>query len=246
MNLEGKTALVTGAARRIGKSIALLLAQQGVDVALHYHNSRNEAEEVFGEIHGMGRRCWMTSHDLSDSINTESWFRNLLSETGNLDILVNSASEFTGGGYMKMSSVELTRSMNLHVQSPLIMIRIMHETGLAGSVVNILDTRVADRDPAHSAYHLGKRGLYTLTRDLAVEMAPTLRINAVAPGVILPPTGTDETWIERLKSTNPLLERGTLKDVCDAVLYLLGAGFVTGQVIFVDGGRHLKGNAYGM
>ncbi len=112
--------------------------------------------------------------------------------------------------------------------------------------MNILDTRVADRDPAHSAYHLGKRGLYTLTRDLAVEMAPTLRINAVAPGVILPPPGTDETWIERLKSTNPLLERGTVKDVCDAVLYLLGAGFVTGQVIFVDGGRHLKGNAYGM
>ncbi|MCK5249831.1 MAG: SDR family oxidoreductase [Spirochaetaceae bacterium] len=246
MNFDGKIALVTGAARRLGKSIALSLAHQGADVILHYRNSRNETEAVYKEILNMGRRCWMTSHDLSDSSETESWFRNLLSETGIPDILVNSASEFLEGGYVEMSGAELTRSMNLHVQSPLIMIRIMHESGITGSVVNILDTRVADRDSAHSAYHLGKRGLYTLTRDLAVEMAPSLRINAVAPGVILPPPGEDETWIKRLKSTNPLLERGTEEDICDAVLYLLGAGFVTGQVIFVDGGRHLKGNAYGL
>jgi pteridine reductase len=246
MNLKGKTALVTGAARRIGSSIAKTLAQNGADVVLHYNNSRKEAESLSEEIHKSGRKCWLTKHDLTDSDSTEFWFRKLLVEVKNLDILVNSASEFPEGNYRTMDSAELNRSMNLHVQSPLVMIRIMSESNQNGSVVNILDTRIADRDPSHAAYHMAKRGLFTLTRDLAVEMAPRLRINGVAPGVILPPDGKDESWIEKLKSTNPLQDRGTADDVTDAVMYLIKADFVTGQVIYVDGGRHLEGNVYGL
>ena len=122
----------------------------------------------------------------------------------------------------------------------------MSESNQNGSVVNILDTRIADQDPSHAAYHMAKRGLFTLTRDLAIEMAPKLRINGVAPGVILPPDGKDESWIEKLKSTNPLQDRGSADDVADAVMYLIKADFVTGQIIYVDGGRHLKGNVYGL
>lgn len=246
MILKGKTALITGAARRLGKSIAYVLAENGADIVLHYLKSGSEAEKLAEEIRRTGRKCLLTSHDLSDAENTENWFRNLLAESGGLDILINSASEFPECGYESMSAPELNRSMNIHVQSPLVMMRILYENAREACVVNILDTRIADRDPVHSAYHLGKRGLFTLTRDLAAEFAPKMRINAVAPGIILPPPGKDEKWIERLKSSNPMNASGTEKDITDAVMYLIQAGFVTGQVIYVDGGRHLKGNVYGL
>jgi NAD(P)-dependent dehydrogenase (short-subunit alcohol dehydrogenase family) len=172
--------------------------------------------------------------------------RLLIKECGGIDILVNSASEYPEGDYRSLDAGTLGRSMAIHVLSPAAMIRVMHQQGTEGCAVNILDTRIADRDPNHAAYHLAKRSLYTLTRDLAAEMAPLLRVNAVAPGLILPPPGMNEARAEALKSTNPMGEWGRPEDVADAVLYLAGAGFVTGQVIFVDGGRHLKGNIYGL
>lgn len=246
MKLKGKTAMVTGGGRRLGKEIAMSLARQGADIILHYYRSEKEVTEVLKEIHGMGRQCRITRQDLSDSEQTERWFESLMKEKIPLDILVNSASDYSGNKYMDMNAGELSRSMSIHVHSPLIMMRKMRKNGYHGSIVNILDTRVADRDSIHASYHLGKRGLFTITRDLAVEFAPELRINAVAPGIILPPDGTDEHWIERLKASNPLMKRGNPEDVCEAVLFLINAEFITGQIIYVDGGRHLKGNAYGL
>ncbi|RKX98468.1 MAG: hypothetical protein DRZ90_02770 [Spirochaetes bacterium] len=244
MRFNGKTALVTGGGRRLGKEIALSLARQGADIILHFFQSRQEADDTSEEIRMLGRKCRISSHNLSDADFTEKWFGNLIGENGCPDILINSASSYYEDTYMNMRVERLQESMNLHVYSPLVMIRMMYEVGRGGSVVNLLDTRVADRDPFHASYHLGKRGLSSITRDLAAEFAPVLRINAVAPGIILPPDGQGEEWIERLKSTNPLLERGTALDVSDAVLFLAEARFTTGQIIFVDGGRHLKGNAY--
>lgn len=246
MKLKGKTALITGAGRRLGKAMALSLAEKGADIILHYRNSAEEAAALAGEIRLMGRHCILTFQDLSESDTTERWFRNLIEENGKLDILINSASAFPEGDYETLGAAELNRSINLHVHSPLIMIRVLYELSTAASVINILDTRIADRDPLHAAYHLGKRGLFTLTKDLAFEMAPKLRINGIAPGIILPPAGKDDTWLERLKSSNPMQERGSVKDITNAMMYLIQAEFVTGQIIYVDGGRHLKGNAYGL
>ena len=104
---------------------------------------------------------------------------------------------------------------------------------------------MVDYDRAHAAYHLSKRMLFTLTRMMALEFAPQIRVNAVAPGLILPPPGQDASFLERMASTNPLGRHGDASDVADAVLFLTGAGFVTGQVIYVDGGRHMKGAVYG-
>jgi len=244
MRFKGQTALVTGGARRLGKEIALSLARQGADIILHYFQSRQEADDTSEEIRMLGRKCRISSHNLSDADFTEKWFGNLIGENGCPDILINSASSYYEDTYKNMRVEKLQDSMNLHVYSPLVMIRMMYEVGRGGSVVNLLDTRVADRDPFHASYHLGKRGLSSITRDLAAEFAPVLRINAVAPGIVLPPDGQGEEWIERLKSTNLLLEMGTALDVSDAVLFLAEARFTTGQIIFVDGGRHLKGNAY--
>jgi len=245
MDLKGKTALVTGGGRRLGKEIALALAREGSDIILHYHHSQLEAEKVSEKIMAMGRRCTISRQDLSDPKGTEEWIDELL-KNHQPEILVNSASVYSENTYRNLDAQVLADSMNLHVHSPLIMIRRMYELGIRGRIVNILDTRIADRDRIHAAYHLGKRGLFTITRDLAREFAPELRINGVAPGIILPPEGKDEKWMERLKTSNPLVSYGSPADVCDAVLFLISAEFITGQIIFVDGGRNLKGNAYGL
>jgi len=246
MKIKGKTALVTGGGRRLGKEIALSLADQGANIILHYHQSQRDAEETSRKIRKAGVSCYLSSHNLEDAELTGIWFEGLLKTQGCPDILINSASNYTEDSYSGMSSADLQKSMSLHVYSPMEIIRHMYDSGKEVSVVNILDTRVVDRDPAHASYHLGKRGMLTITRDLAVDFAPHLRINAVAPGIILPPEGKGEEWIERLKSSNPLKRRGNAEDICDAVQFLVGAEFTTGQIIFVDGGRHLKGNAYGL
>ena len=117
--------------------------------------------------------------------------------------------------------------------------------GIEGVIVNFLDTRIEDYDRKHAAYHLSKRMLYTLTRMMAIEFAPLVRVNAVAPGLILPPPGKDESYLAQLAHTNPLGRYGDPSHIVEAVLFLVRNDFVTGQVVFVDGGRHLKGKMYG-
>jgi len=230
----------------LGKEIALTLALHGADIIIHYNRSHEEAEDVAQTIREMGRKCHITSHNLKKSKETGEWFSQLIQKHGCPDILVNSASDYSENTYRNMDMGSLIDSMSIHVYSPLVMIRMMYKTVKNGSIINILDTRVVDRDPIHASYHLGKRGLLTITRDLAVEFAPEMRINAVAPGIILPPEGKGDEWIDHMKKTNPLQERGTAEDISDAVLFLSSARFTTGQIIFIDGGRYLKGNAYGL
>ncbi len=246
MTLAGKTALVTGAAVRLGRSIALRLARTGCNVIIHYNSSEAEADQVASEIEARNRRTWKSRFDLTLSEQAHEWISALIRETGGIDILVNSASAFPEDSYDTLDEKTLSESMSIHVLSPLALINAMSRQRREVSVVNILDTRIADRDPTHASYHLAKRSLYTLTRDLAVSMAPAMRINAVAPGLILPPSGRDDSWLEHLRTSNPLEKIGSADGVADAVLFLLGSDFITGQVIYVDGGRHLKGNIYGL
>ncbi|RLW69070.1 MAG: hypothetical protein B6D68_02560 [spirochete symbiont of Stewartia floridana] len=245
MFLKDKTALVTGSVHRIGKSIALTLAEQGANVLIHGRKQGDEADKLIGIIRKAGRQAAFVPYDLRDSDGAGPWFEQLCRQYGGMDILVNSACEYRKDSYENLSSSDLNEAMAVQVLSPLAMMRVMKQSGCPGTVVNILDTRYCDRDGAHASYHLAKRGLHTLTRDLAMEYAPLLRVNAVAPGIILKPLNGGGAWLDRMAGTNPLDAYGTPRDVSDAVLYLVRAAFVTGQIIFVDGGRHLKGCAYG-
>jgi len=264
MEIAGKTALVTGAGRRLGRFIALSLADRGANVVVHYRNSREQAMVAHQEIFARGRRSWISRHDLVEVEKTESWFADIEKKTGGIDILINSASEYSRTDYESMSAEDLGRSMNIHVQSPLIMIRAMsrsmRKSRQRGAVVNVLDSMLVD--PRHAAYHLGKIALNALTRDLAVGMARFLRINAVTPGNILPPNSEGMNRFDRakpplnssatsgaarsVKASNPLGIRGDPKDISDAIIYLLRADFVTGIVIHVDGGLHLGSGTYGL
>jgi len=123
--------------------------------------------------------------------------------------------------------------------------RALAAQGRSGQVLNLLDCRILSYDAEHAAYHLSKRMLFSLTRMLALELAPRLRVNAVAPGLILPPPGRDEAYLQALARTNPLQRHGGAGDVVRAALFLMQSGFVTGQVIYVDGGHHMTGRTYG-
>ncbi|MDF1566520.1 MAG: SDR family oxidoreductase [Spirochaetaceae bacterium] len=241
MTLEGRTAMVTGGARRLGAAIVRGLAANGCRTIIHCRNSMEEAKILAGEIRNGGGKTQVVRRDLADPDDIALWFESLSEEIGEIDILVNSASEYIRDRYETMSPADLNRSMAIHAVSPLAMITAMKGRNTPGAVVNLLDTRTSGPDPGHASYHLGKRALAALTRELAVEMAPNIRINAVSPGIVLPAEGKDPDWIERMALTNPMGRWGHEGDVVDAVLYLIRADFVTGEILHVDGGRHLNG-----
>ncbi len=254
MNLNGKTALITGAGRRIGRVIALTLAQNGCSTALHCHKSLQETEELAAAIKETGISAQVFPQDLTRPEQLESWYASVVREIGPIDILINSASEYSRDSYSSLEAGKLQRSMALHLLSPLALIHLLfnsmsseqrnaqpHSGPAACAAVNILDTRVKSADREHASYHLGKSALAAASRELALELAPAMRINAVAPGIILPPPGESPLWLEKMKLTNPLLSRGYPEDVAEAVLFLCRSDFITGQTIYVDGGRHLLG-----
>lgn len=243
-SLAGKTALVTGAARRLGRAMALALAQQGVDVVVHYNRSADEAASLCDEIRRLGVSAWHVQCDLSDAGQTEALFDRVVAQAGPIDILINSASTFNKETLWETSAQSLEANLRLHATAPLILARALAGQKRGGSIVNMLDTRVTVYDREHAAYHISKRVLLTLTRMLALELAPAVTVNAVAPGLILPPAGQDESYLKKLAHCNPLNRHGDPGQVADAVLFLLRSRFITGQVIYVDGGYHMKGHMY--
>jgi len=244
VSLAGRTALVTGAARRIGRAITLALAQQGVHVAVHYRQSAPEALALCDEIRALGVSAWPVQGDLMDSGQTEAVFRAAVDQAGGLDILVNNASIFEKDTLWDATEESIRQNMRVHAVAPLILSRALARQGRAAHVVNLLDTRVAVYDREHASYDLSKNVLLTLTRMLALELAPQVAVNAVAPGSILPPPGMGIDYLTKLNYANPLNRHGDPEDIAEAVLFLVRSRFITGQVIYVDGGMHMKGRIY--
>jgi len=241
---SGKTALVTGAAKRLGRAISLALADQGADVVVHYRSSAQDAEDLVNEIRSRQCRAWALQADLSDPAAVEGFWSKAVEAAGPIDILINNASIFPTDYVTDMTVEALERSVRIHAVAPLLLARALAGQGRPGKIVNMLDARMVDYDRAHASYHLAKRMAYTITRMLAIELAPAVAVNAVAPGAILPPPGGDPDAFERLAHVVPLQRVGNVDEIVRAVQWLLGSDFVTGQVLFVDGGRHLKGRVY--
>jgi len=243
-SLIGKTALITGASKRLGRAIALALARQGAGIVVHYNQSEQAAEALCSELHSMGSSSCKVQADLSDSNQTEALFQRAVAEAGPIDILINNASIFEKETIWETTGPSLWRNLQIHSVAPLTIARALAKQDRPAQVVNLLDTRVTVYDREHASYHLSKRILLTLTRMLALELAPAITVNAVAPGLVLPPAGQDESYLQKLAHCNPLDRYGSPQDITDAVLFLLHARFITGQVIYVDGGYHMKGHMY--
>lgn len=242
--IRGKKALVTGGAKRLGREIALALGGSGAHVAVHYNSSSGPAEAVCQELAELGVRGTPLQANLDDPTAGDGLFQAAWDAMDGLDILVNNASIFPAGRLEAIELDDVRRNLRVNAWNPFLLIRAFwsraREAGASGSVVNLLDTRLLGGDLAHAAYHLSKATLAEITSMTALEFGPVLRVNGVAPGAVLPPEELDEAYLKGLTETLPLKRRGYPKDIADAALYLLGAEFVTGQVIYVDGGRHLR------
>ncbi len=244
-SFEGTTALVTGASKRLGRAISLALARRGADIALHYRESEEEAASLRAEIEGLGRRSVTVQADLGERAGLEAFFERVVEAAGPVDILVNNASIFPEDTLCDATYEAFEANFRINAWAPFVLTRALAGQGRPGAVVNLLDARIHDYDRKHVSYHLSKRDLFTYTRMAALEFAPVIRVNAVAPGLVLPPPGESEAYLESLRDTNPLAAIGTPEQIASATLFLIENEFVTGQVIYVDGGRHMLGGVYG-
>lgn len=242
--LAGKTALITGAAKRIGRAVATTLAHNGVHIAVHYNYSGQDALALCNEIQKLGASAWAIKGDLMATQQTERVFQEAVRQAGPIDFLVNNASIFERDTLWEASEESIARNMRIHAVAPLVLARALAKQGRPGHVVNLLDTRVAVYDREHASYDISKSALLTLTRMLALELGPSVAVNAVAPGSILPPPGQSDVYLAKLTHANPLNRIGSPEDIAEAVLFLLRSRFITGQVIYVDGGIHMKGRIY--
>jgi pteridine reductase len=235
-----QTALVTGAAKRLGRSIALGLAESGTNVILHYYSSQEDAEAVAEQARAGGANAWTVQADLADPDEAAALFSKASELAGEIQILVNNASIFPEDRLLEFTKPDLELNMQVNAFAPLLLSRAFAAKQDKGVIVNLLDSRIKSYDKAHAAYHLSKQMLFSLTRTLAVELAPGIRVNGVAPGLILPPNGEDVSYLEKMKHTNPLGRYGSPDHVTETVKFLINSEFITGQVIYVDGGRHLR------
>lgn len=233
-------ALVTGAARRIGRAIALELARAGLDVAVHHNSSDAEGAETVREIQALGRRALALRADLADEAETRRLVPKAAAAIGPLTLLVNNASVFEDDRVGALTRESWDRHIETNLRAPIVLSEAFAAQAPDGaSIINLLDQRVRKPDPRFFSYGLSRAGLWWATRTLAQALAPRIRVNAVGPGPTLPSIHqTPEDFAEEAENT--LLRRpGDPFEVARAVLYLVDAPLVTGQMIAVDGGQHL-------
>jgi pteridine reductase len=244
-DLVGRTALVTGAAKRLGRGVSLALADSGVSVIAHFNSSSAPAAELAEQLRTRGVKAWTIQADLACPEQVATLMARARDVAGPVDILINNASIFPADTFKDATPESIALNEQVNAVAPFLLMRDLAAQGIEADIINFLDTRIVDVDPGHTSYHISKRTLFTLTQIAALELAPRIKVNAVAPGLILPPEGKDESYLAGLAHTNPLRRYGSPEAISQAVLFLLKAKFITGQVIYVDGGRHLKGSFYG-
>jgi pteridine reductase len=242
VELDSKVAIVTGGAVRLGKAMALALAEQGAAVVIHYNASAGRAQEVVGQIQSTGGQAIAIQADLSQPSSAPSIVEGAMARYGRADILVNSAAIFKPGEWDDTTEGNWDRHFNVNLKSPFFLTQAFaRQVGEArrAHVVNIADWRGAQPGTDHVAYTLTKAALIAMTKSLAQALAPNIQVNAIAPGLILPPPGQGREYLERAASGIPAQRPGSAGEIVKALLYLLESDFVTGELIYVTGGEHL-------
>lgn len=242
MQISGSTALVTGAGRRVGRSIALALAQSGANVAVHYHRSESDAAESVELARSFGVRAELFSADLADAGETVRLIDSVESSLGRVNILVNNASAFSRGTMTETSLDEWELYMAINFRAPFLLAQAMSRAlrnDETGKVISLNDWRTARAK--RFAYGVSKAALSGLNRSLAVAMAPNVQVNELALGAILPPADLIvENPGEAVAKASPAGRMGTLNEVSAAVISLIENDFITGEMLHIDGGRHIR------
>lgn len=242
MELTGRTALVTGGAHRVGRALALALADAGADVVVNYHSSQDQARRTVADIEARGARAVAVQADVADRTDVDRLMSETLDAFGRLDVLINSASMFERIGVLDITDAEWDRVMAVNLKGPFMLSQaatpLMRQRDEidGGVIINLLDLSAFQPWPGFAHHSVSKAGLLHLTKVLARALAPDIRVNAIAPGTVLPPASTEgEDGSER----RVIRREGEPADVVRAMLYLIAADFVTGEVLTVDGGRML-------
>ncbi len=243
MQLSGRVALVTGGAVRVGRALSLGLAREGMRVIVGYGASEGPAREVVEEIRRGGGEAAAVGADLSRPEEVRRLADGAEAAFGGIDVLVNNASVFPAEGFEETDEESWERTMGVNLRAPFFLTQRlapgMRKRGGA-CVVNVTDLAGLQSWEGYAAHGISKAGLAHFTRVAARALAPDVRVNAIAPGTVLPPEDFPEEEVRKLAARAPLRRNGSPDDVLQALLYLLRADFVTGQVLVVDGGRILR------
>ncbi len=240
MDPKSKTALVTGGAVRVGKAITLALAQAGANVVINYNSSAAAAEETAVQAQTFGADALAIQANIGDSQQVKAMVAAAQSEFGSVDILVNSASLWQQTPFPTNDLDGWHRVTNILINGAFYCANAVAPLMLAkgeGAIVNIIDLSAYEPWPNFIAHSVGKAALLALSRQLALELAPAVRVNAVAPGPVLPPPDFDEEMIARIAGKTLLDRWGTPEDIAEAVLFFVKADYVTGEALAVDGGQ---------
>ncbi|MBO6806160.1 SDR family oxidoreductase [Thalassospira sp.] len=237
-----KTALITGAAKRIGRALSLDLARQGYDIALHCNSSKSDAETLAAEIRDLGRRACVVSADLTNEEDTHRLVADAVKQLGPIGVLINNAStfEFDDVGSATRDSWDLHMETNLRAPFVLSQQFARHlPDDCKGAILNLIDQRVWNLTPHFMTYTLSKAGLWTLTQTLSLALAPKIRVNAIGPGPALPSSRQTQEDFDAQCAKTPLKIGTNPQEICDAVRFFLAAPAITGQMLALDGGQHL-------
>jgi NAD(P)-dependent dehydrogenase (short-subunit alcohol dehydrogenase family) len=233
MNLNGKRALVTGGAVRIGKAITEALQAEGCDVVVHYQNSELEARQLSPKT---------IQANLEDMHECTTLLQRASDLFGPMDILVNNASIFTRHSMASATPEHVQREFQINLFAPMELTRIFASQTEQGATINLLDRRIRCNDTSCTPYSISKKAFEDFTKHAALEYAPGIRVNAVAPGPVLPPPDSSAKSARELAGLIPLEALPRPQEISEAAIFLLRAESTTGQVIYVDGGQHLLGN----
>lgn len=237
-----RIALVTGAARRIGRAIAESLAADGWTVAVHYHGSPAAADETVTAITARGGKAITCEADLADPAAVDRLIPGVIARIGPLGCLVNNASIFERDDILSATLASWDSHIAINLRAPFFLSQAFARQLPAdahGAIVNLIDERVWHLTPHFASYTVSKAGLWTLTQTLALALAPRIRVNAVGPGPTLPSPRQSQAQFEAQCRTVPLGRGTTPGEICDAVRFILAAPAMTGQMIVLDGGQHL-------
>ena len=234
------TALVTGGAVRLGRAIVLHLAGRGYDIALHYATSNESAGETAQEARELGVRCETYCADFTSLNEISLLMGRVLGDFSSLDILVNSAANFIQQNLEETSDRGLLDTININLVAPFTLMREFKRRVTSGLIINILDERILRRVSTFGAYSVSKSALAHLTELSAVEWGETVRVNAIAPGLILPPAGSSNEYLTKSAPNIPTKTHGYISDILRGFDYLIDSPFVNGEILFIDGGQSKK------
>ena len=239
-----KTALITGASRRIGKSITEHLASQGWSIIIHFNSSEKPAGELASALKKKypAQKFDIIKANLSESNEVNSLVKKAIEKSGVFDLLVNNASVFNPGYISQTDDSLFDSQMDVNLKAPFILIRDFKRFCGKGNIINFVDTRITANKSDFAAYSLAKKALWELTKMAALEFSPEIRVNAIAPGVTLAPADKDEGYLFELAEQIPMQKPGGIKPILQSVDYILNNNHLTGQLLFADGGENLGKN----